>query len=175
MIGEIDHRADQFSLASLSYRLLTGHEPFSGVDPVAILHQVITVTQQRPSHWAPGLGGGVDAVIYRGMSKRPDARYPHVMAFADALRAAIELIASDRRLVPRPPWQPVPDQIAPPAGFAERDTLTFFRRKKKATIGWVSRAVLFALAAAVAFLWFSSAARTTVRSTWHRAISQAGR
>ena len=175
MIGEIDHRADQFSLASLSYRLLTGHEPFSGADPVAILHQVISVTQQRPSHWAPGLGGGVDAVINRGMSKRPDARYPHVMAFADALRAAIELIASDRRLVPRPPWQPVPDRIAPPAGFAERDTLTFFRRKRKATMGRASRAVLFALAAALAFLWFSPAARTTVRSTWHRAIAQAER
>jgi hypothetical protein len=97
------------------------------------------------------------------------------MAFADALRAAIELIASDRRLVPRPPWQPVPDRIAPPAGFAERDTLTFFRRKRKATMGRASRAVLFALAAALAFLWFSPAARTTVRSTWHRAIAQAER
>jgi serine/threonine protein kinase len=175
MTEEIDHRADQFSLASLSYRLLTGHEPFSGGDPFAILHQVISVTQHPPSHWAPVLGDGVDAVIHRGMSKRPDARFPHVMAFADALRAAIELIAPDRRLVLRPLSQQVPDRIARPAGLAERDTLTFFRRKKTATTGRMSRAVLFVLTAAVAFLCLFPAARTTVRSTWHRATAHARR
>jgi serine/threonine protein kinase len=175
MTEEIDHRADQFSLASLSYRLLTGHEPFSGGDPFAILHQVISVTQSPPSPWAPVLGDGVDAVIHRGMSKRPDARFPHVMAFADALRAAIELIAPDRRLVLRPLSQQVPDRIARPAGLAERDTLTFFRRKKTATTGRMSRAVLFALTAAVAFLCLFPAARTTVRSTWHRATAHARR
>jgi serine/threonine protein kinase len=175
MTEEIDHRADQFSLASLSYRLLTGHEPFSGGDPFAILHQVISVTQPPPSHWAPVLGDGVDAVIHRGMSKRPDARFPHVMAFADALRAAIELIAPDRRLVLRPLSQQVPDRIARPAGLAERDTLTFFRRKKTTTTGRMSRAVLFVLTAAVAFLCLFPAARTTVRSTWHRATAHARR
>jgi serine/threonine protein kinase len=89
LTDEIDHRADQFSLASLSYRLLTGHEPFSGADPLAILHQVIGARQPPPSRWAPGLGVGVDAVIDRGLSKRPEARYPDIMAFADALRAAV--------------------------------------------------------------------------------------
>jgi serine/threonine-protein kinase len=175
MTEEIDHRADQFSLACLSYRLLTGHEPFSGADPFAILHEVISVTQHPPSHWAPGLGEGVDAAICRGMSKRPDARYPHVMAFADALRAAIELIASDRRLLPRPPSQPAPDQIAPEAELAERDTLAFFRTKRKATVGLVSRVLLFALTAAGALVWFLPTTRTTVRATWHRATAQARR
>ena len=172
---EMDHRTDQFSLASLSYRLLTGHEPFSGADPLAILHQVINETPQPPSRWVPWLGEGVDAVICRAMSKRPTARYPDVMAFADALRAAIELVAPDRRLVPRPPSEPVSDQIAPPAGLAERDTLEFFRKTKMPTVGRMSRVVLFALSAAAAFVWFFPATRTTARATWHRATAHARR
>ena len=100
--AEIDHRADQFSLAALSYRLLTGHEPFSGADPFAILQKVINETQPPPSHWSPGLSAAVDAVIGRAMSKRQDARYPDVMAFADALRVAVSPIALGTRPVPRP-------------------------------------------------------------------------
>jgi eukaryotic-like serine/threonine-protein kinase len=175
MTEEIDHRADQFSLASLSYRLLTGHEPFSGADPLAILDQVIKETQQPPSRWVPWLGEGVDAVIGRAMSKRPAARYPDVMAFADALSAAVELVAPDRRLAPRPTSEPASDQSAPPALSAERDTLKFVRRTKERTVGRTSRALLFALTAAAAFVWFSPATRTTARATWQRATVQARR
>ena len=175
MNEEIDHRADQFSLACLSYRLLTGHEPFSGADPLAILHQVINATQSPPSRWVPWLGEGVDAVIGRAMSKSPAARYPDVMAFGDALSAAVELVAPDRRLAPRPTSEPGSDQIAPPSGLAERDTLEFFRKTKERTVGRMSRVVLFALSAAAVFVWFFPATRTTARATWQRATVQARR
>jgi len=173
MTDEIDHRADQYSLASLSYRLLTGHEPFSGADPLAILHQVIIGRQPPPSHWTPGLGEGVDAVIDRAMSKRPGARYPDIMAFADALRAAIELIASDKRPALHPLSQAVRDHRTPAAAFADRHTLTFFRRKEKGIIGRMSKVVLFVLSAAAAFVWFLPATRTAVRTIWHRASAHA--
>jgi serine/threonine protein kinase len=172
---EIDHRTDQFSLASLSYRLLTGHEPFGGADPFAILHQVITVTPPPPSQWVPSLGGGVDAVISRGMAKRPGERYLDVMAFADALRAAVELIASERRLVPRPSSEPVSEQIVPPPGLAEGDTLRFFRKTKERSLGRTSTVVLFALSAAAAFVLLFPATRTIARATWHRAAAHARR
>jgi hypothetical protein len=97
------------------------------------------------------------------------------MAFADALRAAIELIASDRRLLPRPSSQPAPDQIAPGAELAERSALAFFRTKRKATVRQVWRVLLFALTAAGVLVWFLPATRTTVRATWHRATAQARR
>jgi serine/threonine protein kinase len=161
---EIDHRADQFSLAALSYRLLTGHEAFTGADEFAILSQVTNATPEPPSRRAPRLGEGVDAVIYRGMSKRPAARYPDVVAFADALHAAVELIASDRRLVPRPPPE-----------VAERDTLKFPRKTKTRTMGPMSRVVLFALPAIAAFVWSFPAARNTVQTTWNRATARVRR
>jgi len=170
---EIDHRADQYSLASLAYRLLTGHEPFKGPDSLAILHQVISERHPPPSHWTPGLGDRVDAVIDRAMSKSPDARYPDIMAFADALRAAVELMFSDARLAPRPPAQPVPDQIAPAPVFAERETPAFFPSKEKRTIGRVSRVVLIVLSVLAAFVWFLPATQTTARAIWHRATAHA--
>jgi serine/threonine protein kinase len=171
---EIDHRTDQFALASLSYWLLTGHEPFNGPDPSALLHQVINERQQPPSRRAPWLGKGVDAVIDRGMSKRSSARFPDVMAFADALCDAVELIASDRRLGPRPVSEPVSEQIAGPAEVSERDTLKFIRKATRATVGRTPGVVLFALAA-VAAVWFFPATRTSARATWHRATANARR
>jgi serine/threonine protein kinase len=158
MTEEIDHRTDQFSLACLSYRLLTGHQPFNGADPFAVLHEVINGTQPPPSQHVPWLGAGVDAVIARAMSKRPAARYPDVMAFADALRAAVELIASDRRVA-----------------SAERKTLRFVPKTKERTAGRMSRLVLFALSAAAALVWFLPATRTTAHATWQRATAQARR
>ena len=52
--AEIDHRADQFSLAALSYRLLTGQQPFSGADPFDILRQVMNVTRSPRRPGRPG-------------------------------------------------------------------------------------------------------------------------
>jgi serine/threonine protein kinase len=171
---EIDHRTDQFALASLSYWLLTGHEPFNGSDPSALLHQVINEIQQPPSRRAPWLGNGVDAVIDRGMSKRSTARYPDIMAFADALCDAVELIDSDRRLVPRRVSESVSDQSARSLELAERDTLKFIQKTKRATVGRTPGIMLFALAA-VAGVWFFPATRTTARATWHRATAHARR
>ncbi len=174
MTQEIDHRADQFSLASLSYRLLTGQQPFSGADPFAILHQVIGQTPQPPSQRVPWLGPGIDAVIQRGMSKSPTDRYPDVMGFADGLGAAVELIAPDRMPPPRPPSPPASVQLAPPVGLAERDTLEFFRTKKTATGGRIAGVAVFVLVAA-AFVWFSPPTWTVARRTCYRATAYARR
>ena len=158
MTEEIDHRTDQFSLACLSYRLLTGHQPFNGADPFAVLHEVINGTQPPPSQHVPWLGAGVDAVIARAMSKRPAARYPDVMAFADALRAAVELIASDRRVA-----------------SVQRNAPPSFPKTKERTAGRTSRLVLFALSAAAVLVWFLPATRTTAHAAWQRATAQARR
>ena len=174
MTQEIDHRADQFSLACLSYRILTGHQPFSGDDPFAILHQVINATPQPPSTRVPWLGEGVDAVIQRGMAKRPTERYPDVMGFADALRAAVELIAPDRRRARHPRSRPASVQPSPPLTLAERDTREVFQPKKTATVGRISGVALLVLGAA-AFIWFSPSTRTIARRTLYRATDQARR
>jgi serine/threonine protein kinase len=172
--AEIDHRADQFSLAALSYRLLTGHEPFSRADPFAILQKVINETQPPPSHWSPGLSAAVDAVINRAMSKRQDERYPDVLAFADALGVAVAPVAFDGWPIPRPLWTAVPEQIERPVAFAERDTLRA-PGNRRVTLARMSRVVMLALSAAAAFLWFFPGTRAIARATWSRATAHARR
>jgi len=175
---EIDHRADQFALASLSYRLLTGQEPFAGGEPTVILHQVVTVTPQAPSQWAPWLGAEVDAVIDRGMSKVSAERYPGVAAFAEALASAIDAVAVDRRRFAREPSQPLSTEAAspslsaeysePPERRAEPDTLQFLRKIRSPRPRRRIAALLVALAAA-AVLWFVPTSRGAARTAGHRA------
>jgi serine/threonine protein kinase len=184
MNAEIDHRTDQFALASLTYRLLTGHEPFPGGDPLVILHQVVNETPQPPSQRAPWLGAGVDAVIDRGMSKRSADRYPGVAAFAQALAGAIDAIAVDRRRFSREPSEPLSAAPAspqasieysePPQRRAEPDTLQFLRKLHPAGPRRRRGALLLALAAA-ALVWFLPATRDVVRTGCHRAGGQVRR
>ena len=180
---EIDHRTDQFALTALSYRLLTGHEPFAGADPMAILAQVVNDTPPPPSAHAPWLGAGVDAVIARGLSKRPADRYPNVTEFAEALWGAIDAIAVDRRHVARPPLEPtselppplppLTEDSEPPLPPAERKTGRFVRQASRAPVRRRSRAVLLVLAAAAALAWFSPPTRTATRSAWRQASARA--
>jgi serine/threonine-protein kinase len=87
---QIDHRSDQFSLAAIAYTLLTGREPFSGDDPIAVLYQVVHQQPPAPVKVVPALGQAVNDVIMQGLAKASDDRFPDVIAFAVALRAAVD-------------------------------------------------------------------------------------
>jgi serine/threonine protein kinase len=165
---EIGPGSDQFALAALSYWLLTGHQPFTGPS-AAVLHQVVNEAPQPPSQRVPMLGLGVDAVIARGMSKRPADRYPDVTSFANALRDAVGVIAVDRRRVPRTASSRVQATLVLPSAVAslvEPPQRQSTRERRAPTSG--SRSVVLALAAAAAFIWFSPTARTTARAAWHQ-------
>ena len=87
---QIDHRSDQFSLAAIAYTLLTGPGavPRRESDRRALrgrAHDPIA-----PSELVPALGPEIDAVVMRGLAKESADRYPDVLAFASALRAAIQ-------------------------------------------------------------------------------------
>jgi serine/threonine-protein kinase len=174
---EIGRRSDQFALAALSYWLLTGQEPFSGASAEALLQQVIHDEPRPPSQRAPILGLGVDAVIARGMSKRPIDRYPDVLSFADALREAVGVIAVDRRRVPRvkssrafPQLAPVAEVLAPvvepPRRQSKGDGMPLMRRSG-------SRSVVLVLAAAAALVWFSPGTRTAAPVAWYHGGAKA--
>ena len=87
---QIDHRSDQFSLAAIAYTLLTGQEPFRGENPIAVLYEVVHTDPTPPSELVPAVGPEIDAVVMRGLAKESADRYPDVLAFASALRAAIQ-------------------------------------------------------------------------------------
>lgn len=81
----LDGRADQFSLAVVLYRALTGRLPFDGDDVMDVLLQVLR-RQARPLlELAPEVPPHVAEAIERAMSKDREARFPTMTAFVRAL------------------------------------------------------------------------------------------
>ena len=86
---EVDHRADQFSLATMAYTLLAGAEPFRSSNPVAILYQVVHEEAEPLSAHVNWPCTRTDRVIRKGMSKEIADRYDSITAFAAALEQAL--------------------------------------------------------------------------------------
>jgi serine/threonine protein kinase len=112
----LDGRSDQYGLACLAYRSLTGQVPYPRTATSAVIYAHLAADPPRPSEHRPDLPPAVDAVIARGTAKHPDARFPSCAAFIAALRAAVVAVPRPR---PRPstagPERPVPpDRPRPP-------------------------------------------------------------
>jgi serine/threonine-protein kinase len=86
--GEIDGRADVYSLACLLYECLTGDVPFRRPNDVAVLYAHLEEPVPRASERA-AVPAELDAVLERGMAKRADERWETCGAFVDAVRAAL--------------------------------------------------------------------------------------
>ena len=116
---EIGPWTDQFSLAAITYTLLTGREPFSAEDPIAVLYQVVHNDPPPPSHYV-ALPPAVDATVMRGLAKKPADRFPDVLTFAESLRAAISGAAvAPAAIEPARAAVPLPElRLAEPAAAA---------------------------------------------------------
>lgn len=86
----LDARSDIFSLALMTYEMLTGKLPWEGRTPqemmVARLRQPPTPARTH----RPDLPHGVDAVLLQAMAKTPEERHQSAPEFAQALRRAAE-------------------------------------------------------------------------------------
>ncbi|MEW6281309.1 MAG: serine/threonine-protein kinase [Candidatus Eremiobacterota bacterium] len=82
----LDVRTDQYALGILAYELLTGDPPFVGKPAVRVL--------QRHLHETPaaiqrdGVSPGLQAVVFRLLSKTPEERYASMAEALAALRSA---------------------------------------------------------------------------------------
>jgi eukaryotic-like serine/threonine-protein kinase len=83
----VDHRADQFALATVAYRALTGRPAFKGESTPEILYQVLQAVPAPPSTLVKA-PPEVDAVLAIAMAKRPEDRFGSTLEFADALARA---------------------------------------------------------------------------------------
>lgn len=84
--------ADQYSLATIAYLMLTGCLPFTAKTPREMFSQLLSQPPIALNEARPGLRfpAGVEQVVMRGLSKDPRQRYPDTLAFAEALRTALE-------------------------------------------------------------------------------------
>jgi serine/threonine-protein kinase len=85
----LDARSDQYSLALVCYRLLTGRLPFEGTSQQETLTQRLTqpprsLIASLPSGSFPG---GLQAVLDRALSRQAGERYASVLEFAEAIAA----------------------------------------------------------------------------------------
>jgi tRNA A-37 threonylcarbamoyl transferase component Bud32 len=85
LIDQIDQRSDEFSLAAITYEMITGRPPFHAESVDAVLFQVV---HQEPPPFAQPMPA-VEAVVRRGLAKMQDARFPTVRAFHQALVSAV--------------------------------------------------------------------------------------
>jgi serine/threonine-protein kinase len=76
--------ADQYSLATIAYFLLTGCLPFPAKTPREMFSQLLSQPPIMLNQAKPGLkfAPQLEAVVMRGLSKEPSKRYPDVVAFA---------------------------------------------------------------------------------------------
>lgn len=84
--------ADQYSLATIAYYLLSGSHPYSGKSQREMFTQLLSqppipLGSARKGH---PIEPAVEAVVMKGLSRNPAERYADVLTFASELRTAIE-------------------------------------------------------------------------------------
>ncbi len=81
----IDARSDQYSLAVVGYRMLSGKLPFDGESTRAVLYQQLVADPTPLTERMSDLPGPVAAAIQRAMAKEPAERFADMREFAAML------------------------------------------------------------------------------------------
>ena len=104
--------ADQYSLATIAYLLLTGSLPYLAKSPREMFTQLLSQPPISLNKARPNLdfGARVEAVVMRGLARDPGDRFPDVMVFAKELHAVLTV-----------PGGAAPAAGAAPSGAAPTD------------------------------------------------------
>ncbi len=90
MGGDVDGRADQYSLGIILYQMVTGTTPFQGETPMQIAAQQLHMQPASPRLLRPDLPVAAEQVILKAMAKRPEGRYRYAQDLATAFRMALQ-------------------------------------------------------------------------------------
>jgi serine/threonine-protein kinase len=86
--GELDARADLWSVAVLAYRMIVGRTPFGAGSMSELGLRILTTQPPLPSSARPELPKAFDAWMKKGLAKRREERFATATELADALVAA---------------------------------------------------------------------------------------
>jgi len=116
----VDHRADLWSLAVVTFRCLTGELPFKSTALGDLLIKIVTHALPVPSHLAPGLPEGFDAWWERAAQREPDRRFQSAKEFVEALGLALGVsVPSNLGQTPMPGKMPATTAAFPATTFAQ--------------------------------------------------------
>jgi WD40 repeat protein len=85
--GEVDGRADVYSLGCVLYECLVGQPPFRGGPDIAVVFAHLRTEPPAASAARPELPVALDAVVSRALAKDPDQRYASCRELARAALA----------------------------------------------------------------------------------------
>jgi serine/threonine protein kinase/WD40 repeat protein len=85
--GKAEAASDRYSLAMIAYQMFTGQLPFRGETAYDVMLKQISETAPPPRQFNPNLPQGVERVLYRGIAKRAEYRYPSCQSFVNELEA----------------------------------------------------------------------------------------
>ncbi|HKD99771.1 MAG TPA: protein kinase, partial [Planctomycetota bacterium] len=84
-------RSDVYALGVTLYECLTTRRPFEGSSPEEVLAKVVAGETLDPQRWSPGLPRDLATIVMKAIDRDPARRYATAAAFADDLRAFLEL------------------------------------------------------------------------------------
>ncbi len=119
----IDARSDQYSLAVVGYRMLSGTLPFDGESTRAVLYQQLVAEPKPLSERMPDIPGPITVAIQQAMAKEPNERFATMREFAAMLDGNTTLAAPATML-------------AKPAAASHRGMVLMAAAVVLACVGW---------------------------------------
>jgi eukaryotic-like serine/threonine-protein kinase len=98
--SKVDGRSDLYSAGIMFYELVVGQPPFTASEadgPFTLMAKHVQAPPKPPSVHRPGLDMGLEEVILKSLSKRPEERYQTGQEFDDAMSRVAERLC--------PGWQ----------------------------------------------------------------------
>jgi serine/threonine protein kinase/Flp pilus assembly protein TadD len=83
--GQVDGRADQYSLAVVLYEMLAGERPFGGIPEVEAFSKRFSETPKPIRQLREGVPESLEAALTKAMAPDPNARYASIALFAQAI------------------------------------------------------------------------------------------
>ncbi len=83
--GAVDRRSDVFAIGILLYEMTTLTRLFRGDNELAILHQVLSGTVERPSSRRPGYPPELERIVMRALAHDADQRYQNAQELQNDL------------------------------------------------------------------------------------------